>query len=146
MMRGYIGLSRATDAEGVLIARPFSPELFNLGPQPFATLLLETLQGRIPDDTLTIECDAAAKRQRNAKENRMDTRWTCATCTIEPKTMTAKQFLAGLIYEEEEEEQMAQIVFDENISSRSIQTLFNLRPSWQQKLPRMRQLRHWEEH
>ena len=73
MMRGYIGLSRATDADGVLIARPFSPELFNLGSQPFATLLLETLQGKIPEDTLHVECVKASERQRNARENLMDT-------------------------------------------------------------------------
>ena len=32
MMRGYIALSRATEADGLLIARPFSSNLFKLGP------------------------------------------------------------------------------------------------------------------
>ena len=43
-MKGYIGLSRTTGAEGVLIARPFSPLLFAQGPQPYAILLLDIMQ------------------------------------------------------------------------------------------------------
>ena len=44
LMRGYIGLSRAESADGVLIARPFSPLLFSQGPQPHASLLLDIMQ------------------------------------------------------------------------------------------------------
>ena len=126
MMRGYIGLSRATDADGVLIARPFSPELFNLGPQPFASLLLETLQGKIPEATLPVEWARASQKQRNSTKQLLETEWTCATCTIEPKKMTAKQFLAGLIDEAVEEKKLAEFVLDENLSSRSFPTLFSL--------------------
>jgi len=43
-MKGYIGLSRTTDAEGVLIARPFSPLLFQQGPQAHATALLDIMR------------------------------------------------------------------------------------------------------
>ena len=43
-MRGYIALSRATDAEGLLISRPFPPKLFAQGPQPYPTLLMNVLQ------------------------------------------------------------------------------------------------------
>ena len=31
-MRGYIALSRAEDAEGLVIAEPFAPTLFQKGP------------------------------------------------------------------------------------------------------------------
>ena len=55
-MRGYIAMSRATDAAGILIARPFSPKLFSQGPQPFPTLLLEVLQGRVQEEELTQQC------------------------------------------------------------------------------------------
>ena len=37
-MRGYIALSRTTDAEGLLVARPFLPVLFRQGPQFFPTV------------------------------------------------------------------------------------------------------------
>ena len=43
-MRGYIALSRAEDAEGLVIAEPFAPTLFQQGPAPFPTLLLEVLK------------------------------------------------------------------------------------------------------
>ena len=43
-MRGYIALSRVTNADGVLIARPFPWKLFSQGTQPFPSLLLETLE------------------------------------------------------------------------------------------------------
>ena len=43
-MRGYIALSRVTNADGVLIARPFPWKLFSQGTQPFPALLLETLE------------------------------------------------------------------------------------------------------
>ena len=43
-MKSYISLSQVTCAEDVLIAQTFSPALFRLGPQPWPTLLLETLR------------------------------------------------------------------------------------------------------
>ena len=45
-MEAYIGLSRTTDAEGILITRPFPPKLFQQGPQPFPTYLMDVLQGK----------------------------------------------------------------------------------------------------
>jgi hypothetical protein len=66
MMRDYIALSRATDAEGVLIARPFSPLLFKLGPAPFPTLLLAFLQGKV---TFT-EVRDKGRRQRGRRKRR----------------------------------------------------------------------------
>ena len=82
MMRGYIALSRATDGEGVLIARPFSPNLFKLGKQPFATLLLETLQGKKAEKKLPELWATAAAEVRDAPKSKLilDTKWTCGVC------------------------------------------------------------------
>ena len=46
MMRGYIALSRALAADGVLIPRPFAPTLFMQKEEPFPSLLLDTLLGK----------------------------------------------------------------------------------------------------
>ena len=82
MMRGYIALSRALDADGVLIARPFSPMLFRLGPQPFATLLLETLQGKNREEDLPTKwAEAAAAIRNSTKDQRLlDSLWKCGVC------------------------------------------------------------------
>ena len=46
-MEGYIALSRVEDAEGVIIAQPFAPTLFQQGPAPYPTLLLQVLKGQV---------------------------------------------------------------------------------------------------
>ena len=51
-MRAYIAISRTTDAEGLLILRPFSPTLFGQGPQPWPNLLMQVLQEAMPLEAL----------------------------------------------------------------------------------------------
>ena len=87
MMRDYIALSRATEADGLLIARPFSPNLFQLGPQPFATLLLERLLGKVEDENLVKAwADAAAAMREATKNKRLkDTPFTCGVCGNDKK-------------------------------------------------------------
>ena len=82
MMRGYIALSPALDADGVLIARPFSPMLFRLGPQPFATLLLETLQGKHKEEDLPRKWAEAVAVVRDSTKNQrlLDSTWKCGVC------------------------------------------------------------------
>ena len=68
-MEAYIALSRATDAEGVLITRPFSPTLFRQKAQPFPTYLLELLtSGKDLDlskcERIQKEMDAGKKKTR----------------------------------------------------------------------------------
>ena len=46
-MEGLIALSRAKRKEDVVIARPFPPGLFQQGPTPYPTLLLEVLKGTV---------------------------------------------------------------------------------------------------
>ena len=66
-MRGCIALSRAEDAEGVVVAEPFAPTLFQQGPAPFPTLLLEVLKGRVKSTELEERCAAAAKKDKAKK-------------------------------------------------------------------------------
>ena len=58
-MEAYIALSRATDAEGVLITRPFPPKLFSQGAQPFPTYLSSILMNEQQFDLL--ECERLEK-------------------------------------------------------------------------------------
>ena len=76
-MKGYIALSRVRKADDVLLAQPFSPALFRLGPQPWPTLLLDTLKGNIN----SLEDEAKAK-QRAYKQTTLlrDLSWACDTC------------------------------------------------------------------
>jgi len=77
-MRGYIAVSRAEDAEGLVIAEPFAPTLFKQGPAPFPTLLMEVLEGRVKSTELEEKCQRAAKKE---KPNRLiDQTYTCGTC------------------------------------------------------------------
>ena len=71
MMRGYIALSRATDADGILVARPFSPMLFQQGEQPFPTLLLRVLQGQIREEEVPLQCFEAQQRSKKTKEEKL---------------------------------------------------------------------------
>ena len=66
-MKGYIALSRVTDAEGIVISRPFSPLLFQLGPQPFPTLLLEVLRGERSEADLPDVCENLTQRKLENK-------------------------------------------------------------------------------
>ena len=60
-MRGYISLSRVTKADSLLIAQPFNPLLFRMGPQSFPSLLCEVLKGNIPEHTLQGKCEEASR-------------------------------------------------------------------------------------
>ena len=59
-MRGYIALSRVTSADGLLIAQPFSPLLFRMGPQAWPSLLFAVLQGKVSASEMQAKCDQAA--------------------------------------------------------------------------------------
>ena len=76
-MRGYIALSRAEDAEGLVIAEPFAPTLFQQGPAPFPTLLLDVLEGKVKSTELDERCRSAAKK---SPINWVDQKYTCGTC------------------------------------------------------------------
>ena len=69
-----------TCAEDVLIAQPFSPALFQRGPQPWPTLLLETLRGHVEESSLAERCNEASKVAQNSALLK-DLEWSCARCS-----------------------------------------------------------------
>ena len=78
-MRGYIALSRVTSADGLLIAQPFSPLLFRMGPQAWASLLFAVLQGRVPLSERLARCEQAALESK-ATLKMKDQEWECGIC------------------------------------------------------------------
>ena len=85
-MEGYIALSRVEDAEGLVIAQAFSPTLFQQGPAPFPTLLLEVLKGRVLLSELDDRIKAA--EDRGAPKLLKNQQFTCGSClkNIHPNT------------------------------------------------------------
>ena len=79
-MRGYIALSRVTAADSLLIAQPFSPVLFRLGPQSHPSLLKKVLLGEVPWQDVKEEC-LVADRQSKTTSKLKDERWPCASCS-----------------------------------------------------------------
>ena len=78
-MRGYIALSRVTSADSLLIAQPFNPLLFQMGPQSLPTLLCDVLQGKVRHETLEDKCEEATRTIKETKHLK-DQRWKCWTC------------------------------------------------------------------
>ena len=65
-MMAYIGLSRVKRADGLLLADPFSPCLFQQGKVIGPTVLMHCLRGRIPEKALkeTLEDLAESRWER----------------------------------------------------------------------------------
>ena len=87
-MRGYITLSRATDAEGLLISRPFSPKLFSQGPQPWPTLIMQCLQTSmsLPELLEAVNALIAGQRSRTVATSEIflkNIMWTCGACGLQ---------------------------------------------------------------
>ena len=65
-MKGYLALSRVESANGLLISLPFSPQLFCQGPQPFPTLLLETMRQGSSDTEVLEKCTEVGQLEQNS--------------------------------------------------------------------------------
>ena len=87
-MEGYIALSRVEDAEGLIIAQPFAPTLFQQGPAPYPTLLLEVLKGKVAQMDLESRLDEieAAKTTKLLKH----AEFRCGSCD---KDLPASRFI-----------------------------------------------------
>ena len=55
-MKAYIALSRVQTTDSLLIPEPFSPTLFQQGPQPWPTLLKEAMRTAMDDDDIYARC------------------------------------------------------------------------------------------
>ena len=80
-MEGYIALSRVTDAEGLIIAQPFAPTLFQQGPAPYPTLLLEVLKGKVSQ----LELEARLEEIEATRTTKLlkDSLYHCGCCDKE---------------------------------------------------------------
>ena len=78
-MRGYIALSRVTTVDSLLIAQPFSPLLFQMGPQPWPNLLFKVLMGQVPLQDLVPAC-AEADRENKRTAKMKEKWWQCFGC------------------------------------------------------------------
>ena len=70
-MKGYIALSRATKADDMHLTQPFSPALFQQGPQPWPTLVRDVLRGAAAEREILEKADAAeacSKKPRLLKD------------------------------------------------------------------------------
>ena len=81
-MRNYIALSRVKNADSLLIARPFSPMLFQQGPQPWPSLLTDVLTNAISQKDLGMEClRVRQKEQQQKQKSRLKEQlWKCGLC------------------------------------------------------------------
>ena len=80
-MEGYIALSRATDAEGVILAQPFAPTLFKQGAAPYPTLLLKVLKGHVSQ--LQLERKLKELQHDNVVKLLKDDLYKCGCCNNE---------------------------------------------------------------
>ena len=76
---------RLVSADGLLIARPFSPLLFRQGEQAFPTLLMKVLHREVSEEVVTrmieetdAECNQLLKSGTKAALEKQT--WTCSGC------------------------------------------------------------------
>ena len=101
-MEGLISLSRAKRKEDVIIARPFSPGLFQQGPAPYPTLLLEVLQGNVRTADLPrklSEADARIQHMQSMQSEVLlrNTTHRCGSCG---EVLGMKKFVTGTVGQE----------------------------------------------
>ena len=86
-VRGYIINSRVRSAENLMIARPYSPELFRLGPPPGPHYLLQVLRGALTRKEAVKQWDAEDKRREESSSQKQESklpfsmRLPCRVCS-----------------------------------------------------------------
>ena len=82
MMMGFMRISRVQKADDLMIVQAFPPLLFNLGPQPGPTLLLQFLRGEVKETELEDRWAQIEEDKRNRKTLWKDALWTCSQCKV----------------------------------------------------------------
>ena len=77
--KAYIGISRLTSADGLLLAQPFAPMLFRQGLLPGPTLLMRFQRGELNEDQLEKEWEKVTSKKRHSMAFK-DVRWPCGRC------------------------------------------------------------------
>ena len=99
-VRGYIINSRVRNADNLMIARPYSPELFRQGPPAGPHYLLEVLRGKLTRQQAVKEWDAEDKRREESSGHKQESKWPfcmtlpCRMCSDLTKVSTFKQIQA----------------------------------------------------
>ena len=92
-----MSLVRLVSADGLQIARPFSPLLFRQGEQAFPTLLMKVLRGEIPEEEVNDMIHATDEEYRRivnsgTKAALEKQTWTCSGCgTVETQQKRPRQ-------------------------------------------------------
>ena len=88
MMAAYVETSRLREKETILIAEPFSPALFCLGPAPGPRILLQVLRGELAPNQIEAEFDRLEAEQKaaGAETDLMKLKWPCRACQLEGRT------------------------------------------------------------
>ena len=79
-MMAYIGLSRVKRADGLLLADPFSPCLFQQGKVIGPTVLMHYLRGKIPEKALKETLEDLAESRQERKPTLHNMKWACGRC------------------------------------------------------------------
>ena len=81
-MQAYIAFSRVEAADHMLIAQPFNPLLFRMGPQPWPTLLFRLLAGEMCDKAEHEIIDVCRQTEEACKTQPLlrDLDWKCGGC------------------------------------------------------------------
>ena len=74
-VRGYIINSRVRNAENLLIARPYSPALFRLGPPAGPHYLLQVLRGTMTRQEAVRQWDAAEEKCAEDRTQMQEAKW-----------------------------------------------------------------------
>jgi len=84
MMAAYVECSRVKTKETLLVAEPFSPALFCLGPPPGPKILLQLLRGEIAPEAVEAEFDRLETLQRatGGETDLMKQKWPCMSCEL----------------------------------------------------------------
>ena len=85
LLPGTISLVRSVSADGLLIARPFSPLLFMQGKQAFPTLLMKVLRGEVPEEEVGCMIDATETEYHRLLKSGIKAAlekqtWACSGC------------------------------------------------------------------
>ena len=99
-VKGYVINSRIRSAENLMIARPYSPELFRLGPPAGPHYLLQVLRGELTRQQAVKQWDAEEKRREASKGKSQESKWPfcmrlpCRMCSDPTDVSTFKSLEA----------------------------------------------------
>jgi hypothetical protein len=77
MLRAYLGISRVTKKEGLLIVRPYHPMLFRQGALPGPELLMQFWRGEVKSEELEAKWEEAEAAPSKVQKRWDKMKWKC---------------------------------------------------------------------